>query len=170
MKKSLTLLLAVSTLAWGLAWGVAWTSPAKAVDPVTFDQYKNSVNTIDWKERVITFEQFKKDRDKANVVVLDLRSESEYKHGHLKGALLMGPDIKEEKLKQLVPNKKSEIIVYCTNTFFPTRRISLNNVCLPQIVALGYPNVFVIEEIWHKDMDQVEKIKQSSLWQGAETK
>ncbi|MFA6209278.1 MAG: rhodanese-like domain-containing protein [Candidatus Obscuribacterales bacterium] len=166
MKKSLALLLAVAAL----ALVGAWTSPAKAVDPVTFDQYKNSVNTIDWKERVITFEQFKKDRDKANVVVLDLRSESEYKHGHLKGALLMGPDIKEEKLKQLVPNKKSEIIVYCTNTFFPTRRISLNNVCLPQIVALGYPNVFVIEEIWHKDMDQVEKIKQSSLWQGAETK
>lgn len=170
MKKGLTWLLALSTLAWGLAWGLAGALPVEAVDPVSFDQYKSAVNTIDWKEQVITFEQFKKDREKANVVVLDLRSETEYKQGHIKGALLMGPDIKEEKLKQLVPDKKSEIIVYCTNTFFPTRRISLNNVCLPQIVALGYPNVFVIEEIWHKDMNQVEKLKQSSLWQSAEAK
>ncbi|MDQ5937362.1 MAG: hypothetical protein QG574_4721, partial [Cyanobacteriota bacterium erpe_2018_sw_21hr_WHONDRS-SW48-000092_B_bin.40] len=50
----------------------------------------------------------------------------------------------------------------------PSRRISLNNVCLPQIIALGYPNVFVIEEIWHKDFDEISKLKQSNLWEKSE--
>ncbi|MBP9092040.1 rhodanese-like domain-containing protein [bacterium] len=157
MSKNLALLLAISAF--------TWATPTLAIDPVSFDEYKSTVNKIDWKERVITFEQFQKDCQKPGVVILDLRSEAEYKHGHIKGALLMGADIKEEKLKQLVPNKKDKIIVYCTNNFFPSRRISLNNVCLPQMIALGYANVFVLEEIWHQNFDQVEKLKQSSLWQ-----
>lgn len=159
MSRNLALLLAISAF--------TWAAPTLAVDPVSFEEYKNTVSKIDWKDRVITFEQFQKDCLKPGVVVLDLRTEAEYKQGHIKGALLMGADIKEEKLKQLVPNKKDKIIVYCTNTFFPTRRISLNNVCLPQMIALGYANVFVIEEIWHKSFDQVEKLKQSSLWQNS---
>lgn len=157
MKKSLALLLAISSL--------TWAAPTLAVDPVSFEEYKNTVSKIDWKDRTITFEQFQKDCQKPGVSVLDLRSEAEYKQGHIKGALLMGADIKEEKLKQLVPDKNCKIIVYCSNTFFPSRRISLNNVCLPQMIALGYANVFVLEEIWHKNFDQVEKLKQSSLWQ-----
>lgn len=157
MNKSLALLLVIS--------GLALAAPTLAVDPVSFEDYKNTVSKIDWKDRVISFEQFQKDCLKPGVVILDLRTEAEYKQGHIKGARLMGADIKEEKLKQLVPDKNCKIIVYCTNTFFPTRRISLNNVCLPQMIALGYPNVFVIEEIWHKNFDQVEKLKQSSLWQ-----
>lgn len=157
MNTNLALLLAISSL--------AWAAPTLAVDPVSFEEYKNTVSKIDWKDRTITFEQFQKDCQKPGVSVLDLRSEAEYKQGHIKGALHMGADIKEEKLKQLVPDKNCKIIVYCSNTFFPSRRISLNNVCLPQIIALGYANVFVLEEIWHKNFDQVEKLKQSSLWQ-----
>ncbi len=160
MKRSLALLLTMLTM--------AWASPSLAVDPVSFDQYKNGIAKIDWKAHEISFEQFKKESQNSGVVILDLRSEAEYKEGHFKGARLMGADIKEEKLKQLVPNKQSKIIVYCTNTFFPSRRISLNNVCLPQIIALGYPNVFVIEEIWHKDFDEMSKLKQSNLWEKSE--
>jgi hypothetical protein len=157
MNRNLALLLVIS--------GSVWSAPALAVDPVSFDEYKNTVSKIDWKKRVIPFDQFQQDCQKPGVIILDLRSEAEYKQGHIRGALLMGADIKEDKLKQLVPDKKTKIIVYCTNTFFPTRRISLNNVCLPQMIALGYPNVFVIEEIWQKDFEQVEKLKQSNLWQ-----
>jgi hypothetical protein len=157
MNRSLALLLTISAL--------AWANPVKAADPVSFDQYKHGIQKIDWKAHEISFEQFKKESQNSGVVILDLRSEAEYKEGHFKGACLMGADIKEEKLKQLVPNKQSKIIVYCTNTFFPSRRISLNNVCLPQIIALGYPNVFVIEEIWHKDFDEISKLKQSKLWE-----
>ncbi len=160
MNRSLALLLTILT--------IAGASPSQAADPVSFDQYKNGIQKIDWKAHEISFEQFKKESQKSDVVILDLRSEAEYKDGHFKGARLMGADIKEEKLKQLVPNKQSKIIVYCTNTFFPSRRISLNNVCLPQIIALGYPNVFVIEEIWNKDIGAVAKLKQSNLWEKSE--
>lgn len=160
MNRSLALLLTILTM--------AWASPSRAVDPVSFDQYKNGIQKIDWKAHEISFEQFKKESQTSGAVILDLRSEAEYKEGHFKGARLMGADIKEEKLKQLVPNKQSKIIVYCSNTFFPSRRISLNNVCLPQIIALGYPNVFVIEEIWHKDFDEISKLKQSNLWEKSE--
>lgn len=159
MNRSLALLLTISAV---------WANPVKAADPVSFDQYKHGIQKINWKAHEISFEQFKKESQNRSVVILDLRSEAEYKEGHFKGARLMGADIKEEKLKQLVPNKQSKIIVYCTNTFFPSRRISLNNVCLPQIIALGYPNVFVIEEIWHKNFDEITKLKQSKLWEKSE--
>lgn len=160
MNRSLALLLTIFT--------TAWASPSHAVDPVSFDEYKHGIQKIDWKAHEISFEQFKKESQNSGVVILDLRSEPEYQEGHFKGARLMGADIKEEKLKQLVPNKQSKIIVYCTNTFFPSRRISLNNVCLPQLIALGYPNVFVIEEIWHKNFDEITKLKQSNLWEKSE--
>lgn len=160
MKYRLALLLTILTM--------AGANPSHAVDPVSFDDYKNTVGKIDWKAHEITFEQYKKECQNPAVVVLDLRSEAEYKEGHLKGARLMGADIREEKLKKLVPNKQAKIIVYCTNTFYPSRRISLNNVCLPQFIALGYPNVFVIEDIWQKDFNRVEKLKQSSLWEKSE--
>lgn len=100
MKKNLALLLTISAF--------TWAAPTLAIDPVSFDEYKNTVSKIDWKERIIPFTQFQKDCQKPGVIILDLRSEAEYKQGHIKGALLMGADIKEEKLKQLVPDKKTK--------------------------------------------------------------
>ncbi|CAN5584743.1 hypothetical protein BH11CYA1_BH11CYA1_24680 [soil metagenome] len=164
MNKSLALLLAVS--------GLVWANQGQAAEPITFNQYRDGINKIDWQARTISFEKFEKDRLKSDVTVLDLRSEAEYKQGHLKGAKLIGADIKEEKLKELVPNKKTEIIVYCTNTFFPSRRMALNTVCLPQIVALGYNNTYVLEDIWTKsgsDMRSIETLKKSGLWEGETT-
>ena len=133
-------------------------------EPISFDQYATTVKKIDAKKSTIGLAQLRADL-KNGVTILDLRSDAEYKNGHIKGAKLLGADVKEELLNKLAPDKKGKIIVYCTNCFYPSRRISLNNVCLPQIVALGYANVYMLDELWHEDMSVVENLKKEKLWE-----
>ena len=77
---------------------------------------------------------------------MDLRSQKAYEKGHIKGALHLGADITEERLQQLVPDKKATILTYCQNTLGPpSRMMSLTDICLPQIIVLGYPNTFVLK-------------------------
>lgn len=135
--------------------------------PLAFDQYKKAVSNISIKDHTMPLEKFTKLQGKPDLVVLDLRSEREYKEGHIKGALNLGADITAERLKQLVPDKKRTIVIYCTNNFMPTRRISLTFASLPQIVALDYPNVYVLEDLWQKDFKEVDKFKTGPLWQPA---
>ncbi len=133
--------------------------------PLKFEEYKEVVNSVSIKDHTMPLDKFKQALEKPNLVILDLRSDSEYKTGHIKGALNFGADVTNERLDRLVPDKKATVVVYCTNTFMPTRRISLNFACLPQIIALGYPNVFVLEDLWSKDFKEMEKFKTSPLWQ-----
>lgn len=53
------------------------------------------------------------DKSTANIVVLDVRSESEFNHGHIAGAINVSHEKIEESLKQLAQYKKSTVVVYC---------------------------------------------------------
>lgn len=116
---------------------------------LTGDDYKNTVLKFDYSKHQVSLKDMDKYWDKKNVYILDLRSPEQYKSGHIKGALHLGADILEDKLRKLVPDKKATIIVYCNNSLFPTRMISLTDSCLPQFSALGYENVFSLAPIWH---------------------
>lgn len=48
-----------------------------------------------------------------NIVVLDVRSQSEYNHGHVANAINVSHDTIEEKLTQLTQHKGSTVVVYC---------------------------------------------------------
>jgi len=48
-----------------------------------------------------------------NIVVLDVRSEEEYKNGHLVDAINMSHNTVAEKLDQLSQYKNSTVVVYC---------------------------------------------------------
>lgn len=122
-----------------------------AVKPMTFGEYAGAVNAVKINEHTMTLQEFEKIADKPDTCILDLRSEGEYKSGHIKGAKLLGADIDEARLKELIPAKDSKVILYCANTLYPSRRISLNFSCLPQVLTLGYKNAFVLEEVWHRD-------------------
>ncbi len=59
----------------------------------------------------VAYEMIKKDPD---IVVLDVRTDQEYRQdGHLKGAKLIPLQDLEERLGELEPYKKREILVYC---------------------------------------------------------
>lgn len=53
------------------------------------------------------------DKRAENIVILDVRSADEYKHGHIAGAINMSYDTVEENISQLSPYKKSTLVVYC---------------------------------------------------------
>ncbi len=48
-----------------------------------------------------------------NIVVLDVRSEDKYNHGHLAGAINISYDEVEGNLSQLAQYKGSTVVVYC---------------------------------------------------------
>ena len=145
--------------------GIASQAQDKGEVPLTFGEYKNTVNSVNIKDHTITLEKFEKLRGKPDLVVLDLRSEHEYNQGHIKGALPFGADISKERLEKLVPNKKATIVIYCTNNIFPSRRISLNFASLPQIIDAGYTQSFVLEELYHNGFDAVDEFKKGPFWQ-----
>ncbi len=53
------------------------------------------------------------DKGANNVVVLDVRSEDEYNHGHIAGAINVSHNQVKENLSQLTQYKKSTVVVYC---------------------------------------------------------
>jgi rhodanese-related sulfurtransferase len=48
-----------------------------------------------------------------NVVLMDVREDSEWNSGHAVGALHLGKGVLERDLEKLVPNATTEIIMYC---------------------------------------------------------
>lgn len=134
------------------------------VKPLTFGEYAGAVKAVKINEHTMTLQEFEKIADKPDTCILDLRSEGEYKSGHIKGAKLLGADIEETKLKELIPSKSSKVILYCANTLYPSRRISLNFSCLPQVITLGYKNVFVLEEVWHRDLNAGQSFMDGPRW------
>jgi hypothetical protein len=82
-------------------------------------------------------------------VLIDLNSKEQFAHTHLKGAInLPGTDLTDEVLNALVPNKLTRIIVYCTDTLYPTRRLALTTIGAPAFIQLGYPNTTVLEPLY----------------------
>lgn len=132
--------------------------------PLTFSEYAGAVKAVKISDHLITLADFKKVADKPDTCILDLRSESEYKSGHIKGSKLLGADIDEAKLKELIPSKSSKVILYCANTLYPSRRISLNYSCLPQVLTLGYKNTLILDEVWHSDGNVGKSFMDGPYW------
>ncbi len=143
---------------------MAFAEEKPQVKPLTFGEYAGAVKAVKINDHVITLADFQKIANKPDTCILDLRSESEYKSGHIKGAKLLGADIAEAKLKELIPSKFSKVILYCANTLYPSRRISLNYSCLPQILTLGYKNTFILDEVWHSDMNAGHSFTEGPYW------
>ena len=141
-------------------------SSATPVTPLSFSEYQKVVSKVDLKDHTISLEALEKEQGKSKVVLLDLRDPEEYKQGHIKGAISFGADISKERLEKFVPDKKTTVVIYCTNNFFPTRRVSLNFASLPQVLTAGYANTFILEDLWQSaGFASVDKFKASPLWQ-----
>lgn len=51
--------------------------------------------------------------DEEGFILIDVREESEYKNGHIPGAIWMGKGIIERDIEMSIPEKKTEIWLYC---------------------------------------------------------
>jgi rhodanese-related sulfurtransferase len=65
------------------------------------------IKTIDSKEAMEIMEQ------NEDVIILDVRTEEEFREGHIKGAILL-PDYEiEDKVEEVLEDKSTTVLVYC---------------------------------------------------------
>ena len=84
----------------------------------------------------ITQEAAKEMMDTQEVIVLDVREQSEYDSGHIPGAVLlpMG-SIDEETAAAVIPEKDSTVLVYC-------RSGNRSKTASSTLAGLGYTNIY----------------------------
>lgn len=70
-----------------------------------------------------------------NIVILDVRSQSEYNSGHIQGAVSIPYTDINEKVGQIIPDKQTKILVYCQNG-------SRSIIAAKKLVKLGYCDVY----------------------------
>lgn len=118
---------------------------------------------FNYQDHELKLDSFVKKMSDKKTVILDLRSEYEFKNGHAQGALNLGPDVTAEKLRELIPDNDVQVLTYCANSLTPTRMMSLTHSLLPQIYSLGIKNVFYLENVSGATVS-AEKIKEKLSW------
>jgi rhodanese-related sulfurtransferase len=72
--------------------------------------------------------------DTADAVLLDVRTPSEYDEGHIEGAVLFPLSSIESSIETAIPDKSTEIIVYCRSGNRSADAVDI-------LIDLGYTNV-----------------------------
>ncbi|MBU5298999.1 rhodanese-like domain-containing protein [Clostridium sporogenes] len=84
----------------------------------------------------ITSEEAKKMIDeREDITILDVRGESEYREGHIKGSKLIPLEFLEANVEDEVPDKNSTIFIYC-------RSGKKAKIGCEYLKELGYDNVY----------------------------
>lgn len=73
--------------------------------------------------------------NKEDVVIIDVRTEEEYRTGHLPGSILIPVDRLSKNITNKVPDKDEEIIVYC-------RSGNRSRTAWKTLTQMGYTNVY----------------------------
>ena len=86
--------------------------------------------------REVNVEETRKRLETGKARLIDVREESEWEAGHALGAQHIGKGVIERDIEQKVPDKNSELILYCGGGF--RSALSADN-----LQKMGYTNVFV---------------------------
>lgn len=122
--------------------------------------------------RLISIADFQTRAAQTDVLVLDARSASAFKAGHLNGAInLPLPDFTADALAEIIgANPNREILIYCNNNFINNRNpvrtkalpLALNIQTFINLYGYGYKNVYELG-------DAVDMDDPSVGWVSAET-
>lgn len=119
--------------------------------------YQAEVMRTDYDAHTVDLQKFQALAAQPGTVILDLRPAEAYAHSHVKGAKHLGTDAEEKRLARLVPRKDTVVLLYCTNSLFLTRMISQTHVVLPQMLALGYKNTYLLDDASRHVADMTER-------------
>ena len=93
--------------------------------------------------REVTVEETRKKLETGKARLIDVREESEWEAGHALGAQHIGKGVIERDIEQKVPDKNSELILYCGGGF--RSALSADN-----LQKMGYTNVFSMDGGWRE--------------------
>ncbi len=122
----------------------------------------------------LTEDEFVRMSKEPGVIVLDARSKQRFDELHVKGAVnLSFPDITEDSLSTMFPDKNTKILIYCNNNFtnaleaFP-RKIATASLNLSTYISLysyGYRNVYELGPLLDAKATKIELVstKQENL-------
>ena len=105
---------------------------------------------------LVDFAAFTAMAARPGVLILDARSESAFREGHLEGAVnLPLPDFTAEDLRRVIGRRDRTILIYCNNNFSNNRRpvvtkvvqLALNIQTYIQLYGYGYRNVYELNEV-----------------------
>lgn len=106
--------------------------------------------------RLIDWAEFDRRRGQRGVLVLDARSESAYRRGHIAGAVnLPLPDFNATSLQRFIGRSDRPILIYCNNNFLndaepvltKVRPLALNIQTFIHLVGYGYRNVRELNDV-----------------------
>ncbi|WP_442872230.1 rhodanese-like domain-containing protein [Agathobaculum sp.] len=83
----------------------------------------------------ITAEEAKKMMDEGGVTIVDVRTEEEYREGHVQDAILVPNETISTEPPEALPDKDAKLLVYCRSG----RR---SKDASDKLVDMGYQNVF----------------------------
>ena len=93
--------------------------------------------------REISVEEARKKLESGSARVIDVREESEWAAGHIRGAEYLGRGVLERDIEQKVPDKSAELILYCGGGF--RSALSADN-----LQKMGYRNVASMAGGWRE--------------------
>lgn len=97
--------------------------------------------------REVSIEETRKKLEAGKVKVLDVREDSEWAAGHVRGAEHLGRGILERDIEARVPDKNAALIVYCGGGF--RSALSADN-----LQKMGYANVASMAGGWRAWKDR----------------
>ena len=106
--------------------------------------------------RLVSWAEFDRLRGTRNVLILDARSESAFRRGHIRGAVnLPLPDFNAASLRRIIGRSDRPILIYCNNNFSNNRepvmtktiQLALNIQTFINLVGYGYENVRELNEV-----------------------
>ena len=130
----------------------------RANPQIDFAGYRRLAGDVETYRRVrlISWPEFARAAHDPNVLVLDARSESAFRAGHIAGAVnLPLPDFTAERLAQVIGSPDRPILIYCNNNFRndeppvvrKRRELALNIQTFINLVGYGYRNVRELAEV-----------------------
>jgi len=127
---------------------------------ISKEKYLKSFSNLE--ESFIGLDDFIKLRDSnPDLIILDVRPEVNYRNEHIKNAVnIDASSLTKERLEEVIPSKESKIVVYCSNSLFPTRMIALTTPSYAELYSKGYKNVHVLRAHYlNGEMNNIEKLR-----------
>ncbi len=120
-------------------------------------------------QRLLPFARFKEQAARAGVLLLDARSETAFREGHIKGAVnLPFPDFNDQSLAETIgTDRERTILIYCNNNFsnrarpvpMKARPLALNIQTFINLVGYGYRNVWELADVIDFNDPKVEWVR-----------